>query len=216
MTRWLKHKRVSTANLLEAQSSYAAKRLIKKWRVRTETTLACRGAYNKFQEKRNLLYTKAVFRELMCKHHRDKALAIKLSNTAAKFDNKQIQSAFQMIRNFWIAKQNVHAHEKKISSRNIGDCLTKIYRRKLLSHYSHMRRQIHGDKVVEAKKKAMFGHFISAQVRDAFKRWKQQSDYCNTVIEVNEIGPVVEEVLDHRLDVHNLKNLMADEGFTTH
>ena len=88
MTRWLKHKRVSTANLLEAQSSYAAKRLIKKWRVRTETTLACRGAYNKFQEKRNLLYTKAVFRELMCKHHRDKALAIKLSNTAAKFDNK--------------------------------------------------------------------------------------------------------------------------------
>lgn len=121
-----------------------------------------------------------------------------------------------MIRNFWIAKQNVHAHEKDISSRNIGDCLLKVYRRRLLSYYTHLRRQIHGDKVVESKKKAMFGHFISAQVRDAFKKWKQQSDYANTVIEVNEIGPVVEEVLDHRLDVHNLKNLMADEGFTSH
>ena len=36
------------------------------------------------------------------------------------------------------------------------------------------------------------------------------------MIEVNEIGPVVEEVLDARLDVTNLKNLMASEGFTEH
>lgn len=148
-------------------------RLIKKWRARTEMTIACRGAYQKFQEKRNLLYTKAVFRELMCKHHRDKALVVKLSNTAAKFDNKQLISAFQMIKNFAIAKQNVHGHSKDIASRNIGDCLLKVYRRRLLSYYTHLRRQIHGDKVVMAKKKAMFGHFISAQVRDAFKRWKQ-------------------------------------------
>ena len=35
-----------------------------------------------------------------------------------------------------------------------------------------------------------------------------------TVIEVNEAGPVVEEVLDHRMDVENLKNLMKDEAFT--
>ena len=33
------------------------------------------------------------------------------------------------------------------------------------------------------------------------------------MIEVNDAGPVVEEVLDHQLDVHNLKNLMKDEGF---
>lgn len=44
--------------------------------------------------------------------------------------------------------------------------------------------------------------------------WKKKSNFAQTVIEVNEIGPVVEEVLDARLDVCNLKNLMASEGFT--
>ena len=45
-------------------------------------------------------------------------------------------------------------------------------------------------------------------------RWKKQSEVVTTVIEVNEAGPVVEEVLDHRMDVENLKNLMKDEAFT--
>ena len=48
VTRWLKHKRVSTKDLLEAQSSYAVMRLVKKWRARTEMTISCRGAYAKF------------------------------------------------------------------------------------------------------------------------------------------------------------------------
>ena len=60
----------------------------------------------------------------------------------------------------------------------------------------------------------MFGHFISANVRDAFMRWKKKALFAQTVIEVNEIGPVVEEVLEKQLDVANLKNLMTSEGFT--
>lgn len=162
VTRWLKHKRVAKTNLLEAQSSYACKRFVKRWRARTELTIACRGAYAKFQLKRELLYKKACFRELMLKHHRDKALILKLSNTAGSYDAKQLQCAFQMIKNFATAKSNTHSGEKSMSARNIGDILRKVYRRKLLQYYSHLRRQVHGDKVVEKKKKIMFGHFISA------------------------------------------------------
>ena len=132
ITRWLKHKRVATSNLLEAQSSYAAKRLIKKWRARTELTITCRGAYAKFQYKRELLYKRSCYREFMLKHHRDKALITKLSNTAGTFDAKQLQSAFFMIKNYATAKLNTHDGVKKIASRNIGDALTKIYRQKLL------------------------------------------------------------------------------------
>ena len=103
-----------------------------------------------------------------------------------------------------------------MSSRNIGDILNKIYRRKLLQYYSHLRRQVHGDKVVEKKKKIMFGHFISMQVRDYFNKWKKQSLYSQTVIDVNEVGPITEQVLEKQLQVHNLRKLMADEGFTNY
>ena len=50
-------------------------------------------------------------------------------------------------------------------------------------------------------------------MRDAFCKWKSQSTNDLTVIEVNEIGPVVEEVLEHRLDVCNLKDFMRKEGY---
>lgn len=90
MTRLLKHKRVSTGNLLEAMGSYAIKRSIKKWRARADCTKAARAAFEKFQQKRDLIYTRGVFRELMLKHHRDKALVLRLSNTARKFDNRML------------------------------------------------------------------------------------------------------------------------------
>lgn len=148
-------------------------RSIKKWRARAETTKSARGAYVKFQLKRELIYKRAIYREFMLKHHRDKALCLRLSNASAKFDNKGLISAFQMIKNFAEAKRNVHGNSKERATKNIKDTLLKVYLRRMLQYYSHLRRQIHGDKVTEKKKKIMFGHFISASVRDAFNRWKK-------------------------------------------
>ena len=75
--------------------------MMKKWRARAETTIHARGAYNNFRAKQAYIYKNACFREMMLKHHRDKALITKLSNTAAKFDNRNTMAAFQMIKNFF-------------------------------------------------------------------------------------------------------------------
>ena len=40
-----------------------------------------------------MIYKRGVFRELAMKRHRDRSLILLLSNIAAKFDNKQLQSA---------------------------------------------------------------------------------------------------------------------------
>ena len=111
----------------------------------------------------------------MLKHHRDKALVLKLSNMARSYDNKGLQSAFQMIKNYSTAKRDKHGQSKGLSTNNLANALLKVYRRKLLSHYSHLRRQVFGNKVVEMKKKLMFAHFISASTRDAFMRWKSKA-----------------------------------------
>ena len=150
----------------------------------------------------------------MLKHHRDKALVLKLSNMAGKFDTRGKTAAFQMIKNFFQSKKDCQAHEKDMAARNLEGAFRKIYMRKMLQNYTHLRRQILGNKVQEKKKKIMFGHFISAQVRDAFNMWKKKAHFAQTVIEVNEMGPIVEEVLDKQMKVANLKNLMTEEGFT--
>ena len=67
---------------------------------------------------------------------------------------------------------------------------------KLHNYYMHMRRQVFGGKSVHRKQRTAFGHFISRRVRDAFEMWKSKAKLATTVIEVNEIGPITEHVLD--------------------
>lgn len=55
------------------------------------------------------------------------------------------------------------------------------------------------------KKRLFFAHFISQSTRDAFERWKKKALYATTVVEVNEIGPICEQVLDVQMDCKNLR-----------
>ena len=116
VTRWLKHKRVSTENLLQGQSSYACMRAVKKWRGRAESTKFARGCYERFLAIKAKIYKRACFRHLMLKYQREKALVLHLSNVAKKFDNRGLMSAFQMIRNFDRAKRDAFMNEKCISA----------------------------------------------------------------------------------------------------
>ena len=146
-------------------NSYAVKRMIIRWKARSETTRKARQAYDKFTLKRNLIYKRAVFNSLLCKYSNEKALIVKCGNIATHFDNRMKLAAFQTIFNFYRSKQQTHAHEKQVSTRNLNASLLKIYRKRMLQYLSHFRKQIHDDKASESKKLAMFGHLISKGVR---------------------------------------------------
>ena len=108
VVRWLKYRRVATKNLLEAQSSYACMRAVKKWRGRAESTKFARGCYIRFLALKAKIYKRACFRSLMNKYQRHKSLVLRLSNTAKKYDNRGLMSAFQMIKNFDAAKYGAY------------------------------------------------------------------------------------------------------------
>ena len=94
VTKWLKHKRVSAQYLQETMGSYNVKRAMKKWRQRTEVTLAARGAWEKFHHKNNIAIKKAVWIRLLNKYQREKHLVLKLHQIARKYDNKGLLSGF--------------------------------------------------------------------------------------------------------------------------
>ena len=119
-----------------------------------------------------------------------------------------------MIQNFVRSKNDVHRHEKGISSKNINSVLTRLYRKRLNDYLTHMRVVALNAKKDEKKKLTMIHHCLTRSKRAAFEKWKKQAAVMTTVLDVNMQGPVVEEVLDNQLDVHNLKGMMASEGFT--
>jgi hypothetical protein len=45
-------------------------------------------------------------------------------------------------------------------------------------------------------------------------RWKKKSDSIATVEDVNECGPVVEDVLEARLNIKNCIDFLGKEGYT--
>ena len=94
IARWMKHKRVSTETLIQGQSSYACMRAVKKWRGRAESTKFARGCYTRFLALKAKIYKRACLRALMSKYQREKALVLRLSNVATKFNNRGLISAF--------------------------------------------------------------------------------------------------------------------------
>ena len=188
--------------------AYAAKRALKKWRARAEFTVKCRGMYYKFHGKNDHAIKRDVFYALLSKFKREKLLVMKLHTMTAKYNNKGKLSAFQMIQNFVRSKNDVHAHEKDLSAKNVNSVLTRLYRNRLDTYMTHFRLVTLNGKRQQAKQLSMVKHCLTRSTRAAFEKWKSQAHYATTVIDVNESGPVVEEVLDHQLDVHNLKKLM--------
>jgi hypothetical protein len=50
----------------------------------------------------------------------------------------------------------------------------------------------------------LFMHINTRGIRQAFDKWRKATEAYNTIDDVNTMGPVVEEVLEHRLDCMNL------------
>lgn len=62
---------------------------------------------------------------------------------------------------------------------------------------SDLRENVLSDKERCAKVINLFSHFgDKAAIRNYFFRWKNNAKKLETLQEVNEVGPVVEEVLD--------------------
>jgi len=74
-------------------------------------------------------------------------------------------------------------------------------------------------KVVDRKLKdlvisSMFGHWYARDLRRRFLHWRDQAKKATTVIDVNETGPIVEEVLEAQQQWTNQLKFMCDQGYT--
>lgn len=137
-----------------------------------------------------------------------------LANMAKKYDSTGLQSAFQMIQNFKAAKDLVYSQRKKVGAADAFSILHKLYISRMTRYMSEMRVKAYRNKESTSKRIMMINHLMSRQLRRSFNKWKTQTEACETVDDVNECGPVVEEVLEARLDIKNSVDFMREEGYT--
>ena len=63
------------------------------------------------------------------------------------------------------------------------------------SHLSVFRYKVIDQKLKDLAIGNMFGHWYARDLRARFLGWRDQAKKASTVFEVNEGGPIVEEVL---------------------
>lgn len=92
--------------------------------------------------------------------------------------------------------------------------LHKLYINRMTKYMSEMRVKCYAIKEKTTKQLTMFNHMFTRQMRRAFELWRNQTQAVATVEDVNECGPVVEEVLEARLMIKNCLDFLKKEGYT--
>jgi hypothetical protein len=64
--------------------------------------------------------------------------------------------------------------------------------------------------------RSMLGSLNSRRIHEYWQRWRDQAELATVVKDVNECGPVVEEVLEWRTKLNSLKDFMDNEGYEKH
>jgi len=83
-----------------------------------------------------------------------------------------------------------------------------------MEYMSHLRTRCYNVKSVDMRKVTVMRHLMSRELRRAFNLWRKKSDCVITVEDVNECGPVVEEVLEARLMIKNCMDFLKNEGYS--
>ena len=87
--------------------------------------------------------------------------------------------------------------KKRVASRSLGVTLKGLFMKRLRQNMSELRRRAIKLKFTELTIGAMLGHMSSYRVRLGFFRWRDQAKKVSVELEVDEVGPVVEEVHHH-------------------
>lgn len=182
VAKWLKKSRTATRDYNENSGAYQAIRALKKWRARAAFTQVCRDRKAKQKAFTNLLYKKAVFKALLTKYQREKKFCLLLHSFSHKVNQKQTQSGFEMIKEFYLQKLKVYDIQQKYSCKDLISCLHTLWHKRMQRYYSNLRENVLTDKEQCAKVINLFGHFGDrAAMRNFFNRWKKQSQKAFTV-----------------------------------
>jgi hypothetical protein len=85
--------------------------------------------------------------------------------------------------------------DKNVAAQSLFTILHHLHQNKMTDYLSELRVKVVERKLKDLVISSMFGHWYSRDLRRRFLHWRDQAKKLTTVIDVNETGPIVEEVL---------------------
>lgn len=149
----------------------------------------------KFARIRKML----VWNELVYHFHNSKSLVYRLANLANIFDQQGLRMGYNSIISYSRAKGFVQKKNKEYSSQNIESILTDLFNRKKQSYFNSLKFRVANMHSQGMKKVTTMIRNWNNKLRAYFERWKQRDQNELMKIEMNEEGPIRDEIFEDNI-----------------
>ena len=137
-----------------------------------------------------------------------------ISNLERLFRERNHADGFKNIKSFSVSKKTTIARNRIKSAKDCESMLTKYYFERLARYFGKWRG-INKDKDFKAQHcRKIINKIANFNLRCAFIRWHKITDQIVFAEEMNQTGPITEQVFEATRLGHNLKEFMRSENFT--
>ena len=126
---------------------------------------------------------------------------------------KILDDSFKDIKSFYLSKKLATNRFKRRASYDIMSILSERHIRKSRIYFNKYKFKVSDRHQRVMRLNIIYGKFNAQLKHTGFRRWVHYTDKHMDAQELNEIGPVTEEVFEANRLIKNLKDFMRSEGY---
>ena len=217
---WIKHK--NYLKILHAQQRAAAdclpvvfrRRALQKWLRRVDTTRKIRFNFETMERNKSIRLKRLVWNGIRARRSITARLSTGISNLEKLFRDKAYMETFKTVKSYSTSRKLVSANRKSQAKVDIASLLAQIHLRRLRRHFCRYQKIAKDKKHRGHQAKKILLNLCSHNLRWVFEHWRKQNVKVMLVEELNQTGPITEEVFEANRTITNLKAFLQSEHYT--
>ena len=190
------------------------KRAMQKWYQRVETTKRIRNNFATAKRDKALRLKKLVWAGLRSRRRITTDLSTTISNLEKLLRDKSYMDAFKTVKSYSTSKKLASANLKRKARDDIASMLTQTYIARLRRYFGKYRDAVKQKRNNGRVAKKVMLKVANANLRWAFEAWRKQNVKEMLAEELNQVGPITEQVFEANRTIRNLKDFMRKERYT--
>lgn len=190
------------------------RKAIQKWVTRIDHTKRVRFSVKQIKHYHQERFKRSIFEAFRVRRAIHVDLAVTISNLEKLFRDKTTMDTFNTIKSFSRSKKLATTSFKRKALEDSISILTQkhiIWLRKYFCRYKAIIKVKHNNGIHTLR---ILKKIDNANLRCAFEIWRKQNVKILLAEDLNQTGPVTEQVFEANRTIRNLKSFMAKENYT--
>lgn len=216
---WLKSRKDKHTKLFQSEELVGnigvakQRRALEKWFLRVQETKRIRCKWAQFHANYRIRMKRKVFEVIQWKQAVNYDMAKAVGHLEYFMRTKMQDDAFKDIKSYSRSKKLATSVLKRRAALDTISILTQRHEWMTRAYFGRYKKHVFEIKQRQRRLKAIFGKFYSQMMHTGFRRWWHYTQKHMDAQEMNETGPVTEQVFEGNRLIKNLRGFMKTEGY---